>query len=200
VRIADAAARASELVEPQLSAKGLRLERAPLEDVPPVRADADRLTRILVNLLSNAAKFTDTGAVGVRAEVTAARVGLSVWDSGCGIAADQLERIFEPFVQAPGARGRAPGGTGLGLAIGRDLARAMGGDLVVASTPGEGSVFTVWLPRADAASAPALARATGGVLTVWPPASFAVPLRDSGVGIRDSGFEQLEGPASARGS
>ncbi|MFL5578155.1 MAG: ATP-binding protein [Gemmatimonadaceae bacterium] len=170
---AEVVARAAALAEPVIAAKGLRLERTPMDDVPLVRADPDRLLQVLVNLLSNAAKFTQRGTVGVAARVAGSRVAISVSDTGRGIPTADLERIFEPFAQVQRADGEEQHGTGLGLAISRDLARAMGGDLTVESTPGVGSTFTVWLARAGvAAPAAAAGVLAAGVLTLWPPVEF----------------------------
>jgi len=104
---------------------------------------------VLLNLLSNAVKFTPAGGhVSVSAVSDDGRVHIRVADTGVGIPAEQLEAIFEPFVQL--SRGLSSGheGTGLGLAISRDLARGMDGDLVATSTPGVGSTFTLTLPLA----------------------------------------------------
>jgi signal transduction histidine kinase len=146
------------LVTPQLAAKGLAYEIAPHAPALTAWADADKLQQILLNLLSNAIKFTDAGAITAACEGDAATVGVRVSDTGRGIPADEHERIFDPFVQV----GRhslheSQKGVGLGLAISRNLARAMGGDLVVvASEPGRGSTFLLTLPRApQGVSAPA---------------------------------------------
>jgi signal transduction histidine kinase len=135
------------LVAPQLAAKGLRFACAPRETTLAVTADAEKVQQILVNLLSNAIKFTAAGGeIRVEARAHGDWVHLDVSDTGIGIPADRFEAVFEPFVQL--ARGAASGrdGTGLGLAISRDLARAMGGDLTVESTPGVGSTFRLTLP------------------------------------------------------
>ena len=124
------------------------------------RVDEVRLRQILVNLVSNAVKFTRAGSIEIRLSVEGAAAGaprrllLHVHDSGIGIAPDQLARIFEPFVQADAGRNRAYGGTGLGLSIVRRLARLMGGDVSVDSHPGQGSRFVVQLPIDDLAPAP----------------------------------------------
>ena len=137
------------LVAPQLAAKELRFSRAPLADTVKVHADADRLQQILVNLLSNAIKFTPAGGhITVDCDVLDASVRIIVRDSGIGIAPDRLEQIFAPFVQVDRRLNAPNDGVGLGLAISRDLARGMGGDLTVKSTPGDGSIFMLTLPRA----------------------------------------------------
>jgi len=111
------------------------------------RADRARVEQILLNLLSNAVKFTETGGT---ISLSCAQRGdtalLVVRDTGVGIPADKLDEIFEPFVQVGRSLTTPREGTGLGLAISRDLARAMGGDIMVESTLGVGSTFSVVLP------------------------------------------------------
>ena len=141
------------LVAPQARAKGLVLETATCDPATTVRADSEKLRQVLLNLLSNAIKFTSPGGrVGLRCAASARSgapvVDIAVRDTGRGIPADQLEAIFEPFVQV-GRTLSTPGeGTGLGLAISRDLAHGMGGTLHVESTIGVGSTFTLTLPAA----------------------------------------------------
>jgi PAS domain S-box-containing protein len=115
-----------------------------------VRADGDRALQILLNLVSNAIKFTPNGGAIVvsSADLSDGRVALRVKDSGCGIAKVHQQRIFEPFVQVDHALTRTVQGSGLGLAICRELARAMDGDVTVESEAGEGALFTVTLHRA----------------------------------------------------
>jgi PAS domain S-box-containing protein len=137
-----------EMVMPQLSEKKLHLAPFSTPRGLTVTADEDKLRQILLNLLANALKFTPAGgtvSLGIRSRDS--DVSIEVCDTGIGIAPDQLERIFEPFVQAKRALNLADQGVGLGLAISRQLARAMGGDLNVKSGVGRGSVFTVTLPR-----------------------------------------------------
>ena len=154
--VAAAAANAAALVEPQRVVKGVTLDvRLPEHagDAPLfVLADQDKLQQILINLLANAVKFTPQGGrieLELLPEPDAREMAVvRVSDTGIGIPADKLQAIFEPFVQV-GRSLNTPGeGTGLGLAISRDLARGMGGDLTAESVPGEGSVFTLTLPRA----------------------------------------------------
>ena len=139
------------MVEPQMAARGLRCHI----DADPaivVRADLEKAQQVLLNLLTNATKFTPAGGeVRVearRAPAPSREVLVRVVDTGLGIPADMRQRIFEPFVQVDASHTRASEGTGLGLAISRDLARGMGGDLTVESTLGEGSTFTLSLPSA----------------------------------------------------
>ncbi len=137
------------LIEPQLAAKGHAYEvRLPDEGVR-VLADREKLRQVLVNLLANAVKFTPPGgivgvSVAARAE-TPGLVYLRISDTGTGIAPDQLEAVFDPFVQAHAGLTRPHEGTGLGLAISRAFARGMGGELRARSAVGKGSVFTVSL-------------------------------------------------------
>jgi PAS domain S-box-containing protein len=137
------------MVEPQAVERRLTIDRVASPPEIVALADRARVEQIVLNLLSNAVKFTAPGGrVTVSCQATDDRVVLSVRDNGVGIAADQLESIFEPFVQLGRSLTTGHEGTGLGLAIGRDLARAMGGELAAESTPGAGSVFTLTLPRA----------------------------------------------------
>ncbi len=116
-----------------------------------ISTDEIRLRQVLFNLLSNAAKFTQQGEISV--EVEAVRdnaqdlLVFRIRDTGIGMTPEQLERLFQPFVQAESTTSRRFGGTGLGLTISRHLARMMGGDIVVKSWPGMGTLFTVTLPR-----------------------------------------------------
>ena len=119
------------------------------ENLGALTVDPIRLRQILLNLLSNACKFTKEGEVALRVRKVADGrewVELAVADSGIGMTAEQQGKLFEEFVQVDASTARRFGGTGLGLAITRKLARMMGGDVTVASKPGEGSVFTVRLP------------------------------------------------------
>ena len=147
VLVTTALAAAESLIDPQVRARGLTYVVSAFAPHLSVRADREKLQQVLVNLLSNAVKFTNAGGevrVGcVEGEET---VAITVADTGVGIAPEQQKAIFQPFVQVY-ELSRPHEGVGLGLAISRDLARGMGGDLVVASTPGVGSVFTMLLPR-----------------------------------------------------
>ncbi len=113
-----------------------------------IASDGLRIQQILRNLLANAFKFTQTGAVSLRVwDAPGGCVSFSVSDSGIGIAADQQQIIFEAFRQANGTTNRSYGGTGLGLTISRELARRLGGDISVESTLDKGSTFTLTIPR-----------------------------------------------------
>jgi signal transduction histidine kinase len=136
------------LIAPQVQAKGLEFSTTCTNRTLTIRADRDKVERIVLNLLSNAVKFTDRGRVELRCEMGESDISIIVADTGRGIPRDQLDRIFEPFVQVERGLNRTTEGTGLGLSIARDLAQGMGGTLVAESRPGSGSSFTLRLPRA----------------------------------------------------
>jgi adenylate cyclase len=118
-------------------------------DLGALTVDPMRLRQILLNLLSNACKFTRHGEVKLCARRVVdgrAWIELAIADSGIGMTAEQQAKLFEEFSQADATTAQQFGGTGLGLAISRKLARMMGGDVTVTSEPGKGSVFTVRLP------------------------------------------------------
>jgi signal transduction histidine kinase len=137
------------LVAPQMQSHSLRLELKGCGGSLLVAADRDKTQQILLNLVSNAIKFTPEGGwIAISCNPVGRNVEMSVEDSGVGIPEDKLASIFEPFVQVDTRLTRTREGVGLGLAISRDLARGMAGDLTVTSTVGVGSKFTVTLPRA----------------------------------------------------
>ena len=143
-----------ELIAPRLANKPVTAyARIDPQAPKAIVGDAARLRQILVNLLGNAAKFTERGEIALT--VTGAddgRLRFAVRDTGIGIEPEALARLFQPFVQAEASTTRRYGGTGLGLAISRQLARLMGGDIEVTSTPGEGSTFTLVIPWEAATS------------------------------------------------
>ena len=114
----------------------------------PVAAgtDATKLRQILINLLGNAMKFTDAGEVALEMTTMHDRMRFVIRDTGPGITAADLGRIFDPFTQVDQSLKRSQGGTGLGLPVSRRLARLLGGDLAVESAPDQGTTFTLWLP------------------------------------------------------
>ncbi len=141
-------------IRPLASKNGNQLEVECPADIGVIRADPMRLRQALLNLASNAGKFTERG----RIRITVTRqpddggrewVNVAVSDTGIGMTADQMGKLFEEFTQADASTTRRYGGTGLGLAISRRLCRMMGGDIIVTSAPGQGSIFTIRLP-ADA--------------------------------------------------
>nr|WP_186329886.1 response regulator [Variovorax boronicumulans] len=163
-------ARAVELVAGQARSKGLELILDQDHLPRRLRGDPTRLSQILINLLTNAVKFTETGWVRVRGAVVkedAQRqlVRFEVQDTGPGISHDRQAALFNAFEQADNSSSRRHGGTGLGLALSRQLARAMGGEAGVDSAPGSGSSFwfTAWLGRAAQAPRPAMQPALQGL-------------------------------------
>jgi signal transduction histidine kinase/CheY-like chemotaxis protein len=140
----------SATFQPSAARKDLELTTRITPGTPDhLTTDEQRVQQILRNLLSNAVKFTDHGAVALEIATDPADPAMlefAVRDTGTGIAAEELQLIFEAFPQADGTAGRQCGGTGLGLSISRELALLLGGDLRVESTPGEGSTFTLRLP------------------------------------------------------
>ncbi|MGV3580172.1 ATP-binding protein [Brevundimonas sp.] len=149
------------LWEPKAAANGVRLKIEIDPEVPDcVRTDPLRLQQMLFNLLSNAVKFTDDGSITVSVDWRAAdnRLVIAVADTGVGIPADRLARIFDSFEQVDAGTTRKYGGTGLGLAISRKLAEMMGGRLTAESVEGEGSTFVLSLPMEPVAKPAAEAR------------------------------------------
>ncbi len=140
---------AEELVRPQIEAKKISYARVRGEKSAKVRADPDRFQQIILNLVSNAVKFTQEGGrISVDWRVEGQSIRVQVADTGVGIAVEQFERIFDPFVQVHSGTTRTSEGVGLGLAISRDMARQMGGDISVKSELGIGSTFILTLPQA----------------------------------------------------
>lgn len=140
------------LVRPQLDVKGLEFIYRGCDPAALVTADEGKLKRIVVNLLTNAIKFTPrNGHVTLAWRDDGSRIVIAVQDTGVGIAADRIGTIFDPFVQIPGQKSINPDGVGLGLAIGSRLAQAMGGSLTATSALGEGTLFELALPRSAAA-------------------------------------------------
>jgi signal transduction histidine kinase len=153
VNIANVLGALEPLVLPQLMSKGLHFDTGFCSDELHASADPEKLEQILLNLLSNAIKFTPAkGAINLICESDATTVSIRVRDTGRGIPQEKQDRIFEPFVRIDEGFTRPTEGTGLGLAISRNLARAMGGELAVESTPGAGATFTVTLKRPKQAS------------------------------------------------
>ena len=152
--VADAVRNVLALVSPLADSHGLKIEHNPIDESLIVRADVEKLRQVLLNLLSNAIKFTPSGGrIAITASqmmigATAGRILIHVSDTGRGIAASELNQVFDPFVQVGRRLANADGGSGLGLAISRDLARGMGGDITAVSELGVGSTFTLALPAA----------------------------------------------------
>jgi signal transduction histidine kinase len=143
-------------LKPAARAKGLNLVVEPsVQPLPPVQADPLRVAQILSNLIANAIKFTDRGQVTVSTELYDRSIAIHIVDTGSGIPAAQLPRLFEDFYQGDGAKGRDPFACGLGLTLSRRLVVRIGGDLWATSTVGAGSKFSFTVPRSPGATAPA---------------------------------------------
>jgi len=177
--LAEVVEAAETLALPQAEGRGLTLH-APhdVDRALQFIGDRDRVLQILANLLSNAVKFTEPGGtihvrVSTTQETTSPHlpneqrwIAVQVADTGAGIAPEQLDDVFSPFVQGTGGHTRPQDGAGLGLTISRRLARLMRGDVTVTSTVGQGSEFTLWLPAAEATAAePAAAVGSAKPLT-----------------------------------
>jgi signal transduction histidine kinase len=146
------------VAEPLIKKKNNRLVVEQDGDLGALNTDATKVRQVLLNLLSNSAKFTERGTITLSA--SSARdgtVAFSVRDTGIGMTPEQLGRLFEEFSQAEAGTYRHFGGTGLGLALSRQLARILGGDIAVHSTPGVGSTFTFTLSRDFPTAASAVA-------------------------------------------
>jgi signal transduction histidine kinase len=154
--LADAAA----LVESMATAKKLGFAVTLLDEDQAIQTDGTKMRQMLVNLLSNGIKFTDKGDVHLGCAVSNGILEVSIADTGCGIAAENIEFVFEPFWQAEQTATRKTGGTGLGLSVTRKLARLLGGDVSVASRLGSGTTFLLTLPMKAPAGEPVRRRDT----------------------------------------
>jgi len=147
VAVADVVESVAQMIMPQARAKGLQLDDAACRNGAVALGDRPKVEQIVLNLVSNAVKFTGSGGkITMSCEVRRNRVILTVLDTGSGIPKDKLDAIFEPFVQVGRTLTSSREGAGLGLAISRDLARGMGGDITVDSRVGVGSEFKLTLP------------------------------------------------------
>jgi signal transduction histidine kinase/CheY-like chemotaxis protein len=187
------------LLQPAASQRGLPLTIEYGVEVPRfITADPVRVRQILLNLASNAVKFTERGRV--RIEVTrpdAAHVRIAVVDSGIGIAPDQIDRLFRRFTQADSSTTRRYGGTGLGLAISKSLVQLMGGEIGASSEPGKGSTFWFVLPMlgSPVAAAETKERAGGDKTSSGAASRPAAPASRAGDGrlllVEDNGVNQM---------
>ena len=141
----------AKTIEPMVAKNGNRLVIDCRADLGRIHADQTRLRQSLLNLASNANKFTEKGSITIdaREEQENGRdwITLAVTDTGIGMTAEQMGKLFQEFSQASSATASKYGGTGLGLAISRRFCQMMGGDITVASEPGRGSTFTIRLPK-----------------------------------------------------
>jgi signal transduction histidine kinase len=201
-------------VEPLAAKNGNRVVLDCPDGVGPLRADERRLRQILLNLLSNASKFTTDGTITLEVAAEPAASGLpggppggwvrfAVRDTGIGMTPEQTARLFQPFAQADSSTSRKYGGTGLGLVISRRLAWMMGGDVTLQSTPGTGSTFTVRLPAAG----PPPAAGGGGGAEAGPGARVVLVIDDDPASrdlmermLRAEGYVVRTAPTAPRAS
>jgi signal transduction histidine kinase/HAMP domain-containing protein len=146
VRVEDIVSMATATVEPLLKDGRVRFVKDISPDLPPLKTDRDKLKQILLNLLSNAAKFTEDGEIRVSARQENGTLKLAVSDTGIGMKKEALDHIFEEFSQAEKTTASKYGGTGLGLAIVKKFTNLMGGEIAVESEVGKGSKFTITIP------------------------------------------------------
>ena len=156
--VADLIEQVHSVIEPLIAKNANALEVIGAPDLGTMRSDQTKLRQSLLNLLSNAAKFTERGRITLAARRMAGpdgdRLQFVVSDTGIGMAPEQLQGLFQAFSQARSSTARDYGGTGLGLAITRHFCRLLGGDVAVESTPGKGSTFTLILPAVCPAATP----------------------------------------------
>ncbi|MFH1723436.1 MAG: response regulator [Elusimicrobiota bacterium] len=198
------------IVQPMLAKNSNQLRINAAEDLGGMRADLTRVRQVLLNLLSNAAKFTEKGTVTLDAARKKADgadwLELSVSDSGIGMKPEQMRRLFDAFSQADASTTRRFGGTGLGLAISRNVCRMMGGDVTAASEYGKGSTFTMRVPtRVDAgkpapeAPAPVVPAEEGEAFTVLVIDDDPVVLNLMSRMLGKEGFRVVTAPSGAQG-
>jgi signal transduction histidine kinase len=152
----------ASLIEPVAAERGLTFNVKGPSQPGIVETDLTKIRQILLNLLANAVKFTDQGVVWFEGEHDGGGVLFTVRDTGIGIAPEHLERVFDPFWQVDQSETRTVGGTGLGLSVSRRLARLLGGDVTVESTPGHGAIFRVRIPSRWPGDIPRERPADGG--------------------------------------
>jgi PAS domain S-box-containing protein len=148
VSLRELLAETAAMIEPVAQRKAIDFHVDVLGHDHTIRTDRGKVRQILLNLLSNAVKFTEIGCVSCIARQNGLGVHFDVEDTGVGIATEHIDRVFEPFFQVAQGSTRKIGGTGLGLTVSRQLAHLLGGDLHVRSRPGEGTVFSLFIPNA----------------------------------------------------
>jgi signal transduction histidine kinase/CheY-like chemotaxis protein len=193
----------AELCSPRAHEKGLEIALVIAPDVPlEVAGDDGRLRQIILNLASNAVKFTEKGGIMVRVEApVAGRLVIAVEDTGIGIPEDKAKAVFEEFQQADSSHTRVYGGTGLGLAIVKKLAKAMGGSINLRAREGGGSVFYADIPFETVTSAPThVQRLTGRTVAIATPSDFlaqavAIALESEGAIVKHA-----KSPKAAKGA
>jgi signal transduction histidine kinase len=154
VDVAGAVQSVAEMTAPLAAEKGLRFSVQRPPSGLALRTDPGKLRQVLLNLLSNAIKFTDRGEVMLQAREEGGAVVFVVRDTGIGVSPENLSKIFDPFWQVEQSHTRTYGGSGLGLAVSQRLARLLGGEVTAESAPGQGSTFTLRLPRFMPAESP----------------------------------------------
>jgi CheY-like chemotaxis protein/signal transduction histidine kinase len=176
VDINDLVSRLAQTFEPMAEQKQIFFRVIKSPDLPAtIDTDAQRLSQVLRNLLSNALKFTERGEVALEVIARGPHVEFAVRDTGIGIAEEHQQVIFEPFRQADGTTNRRFGGTGLGLSISRELARLLGGKITLESKPGQGSIFRLLMPIAAPATASPPANPASGGKAERPADSASAP-------------------------
>jgi DNA-binding response OmpR family regulator len=196
-------------IQPLIAKNGNRLEVRGLQGAGRMRADLTKTRQTLLNLLSNASKFTDHGLIELVVDADETSVRWQVRDSGIGMTEEQMSRLFEAFVQADSSTTRKFGGTGLGLAISRRFVRMMGGEIRVSSQLGQGSVFTIELPRqvVDTEAPPVVQAATQSTPSAQIAGHARILVVDDDPHARElvrrnltrEGFEVLEAADGASG-
>ena len=134
------------LIRERAARRGISVSIKRPPDLEPMTADQRKVKQVLVNLLTNAVKFTAAGRIALRTHSEGDDLIIEVADTGIGIDPQRIDTIFEPFRQLEGPLTRHAGGTGLGLTVSQRLANLLGGDITVQSEPGAGSTFIVRLP------------------------------------------------------
>ena len=187
---AEMARSSGAIIEPQCLAKGLALTLDLDAGLPAaLMGDEGRIRQVLLNFLSNAAKFTVTGEIRLESRWRDGRLRVAVTDSGIGVSPEKIDALFDRFTQADASTTRVYGGTGLGLAISRRLIAMMGGEIGATSRPGEGSTFWFEVPLPVAAAA----AATGSEEVVALPAGLRVLMADDAPANRELVRIILEG-------
>jgi signal transduction histidine kinase/DNA-binding response OmpR family regulator len=195
------------LIAPLAEKNGNMLELQPAENLGSMRTDRTKLKQSLLNILSNASKFTENGRltlVAERFETDRPMVRFAITDTGIGMTEEQLGRLFQAFSQADASTTKKYGGTGLGLAISRQFCQLLGGDITVASRPGEGSTFTITLPaRSDApaqikrADAPRIAAEVNNTPTVLIVDDDAAARDLLTASLKDAGYRLVHAASGA---
>jgi signal transduction histidine kinase/DNA-binding response OmpR family regulator len=198
---------ARALIVPLAEKNGNVLELRPADELGAMRTDRTKLKQSLLNILSNASKFTENGRLTLVAERFAAdrpMVRFAISDTGIGMTEEQLGRLFQAFSQADASTTKKYGGTGLGLAISRQFCQLLGGDITVASKPGEGSTFTITLPvRSDVpaqikpADAPRITAATTDATTVLIVDDDAAARELLTISLKDAGYRLVHAASGA---